>query len=106
MGNKLKKIDLHIHTVQSISDHPFEFSIDLLESYVTNREIDCIAITNHNLFDKDQFDSIKNKLNIVVYPRIEIDLESEAVINEFKEENYPLPAEIVKCVENYMSSIT
>ena len=30
----------------------------------------------------------------------------EAIINEFKEENYPLPAEIVKCVENYMSSIT
>lgn len=72
----MKKIDLHIHTVQSISDHPFEFSIDLLESYVTNREIDCIAITNHNLFDKEQFDSIKDKLNIVVYPGIEIDLES------------------------------
>ena len=77
----------------------------MLESYVTNREIDCIAITNHNLFDKDQVDSIKNKLNIVVYPEIEIALESEVVINEFKEENYPLPVEIVKCVENYMKSI-
>ena len=60
-----QKIDLHIHTVQSVSDHPFDFSIDSLESYVINRKIDCIAITNHNLFDKKQFDMIKEKINII-----------------------------------------
>ena len=62
----MKKIDLHIHTVQSVSDHPFDFSIDSLESYVINRKIDCIAITNHNLFDKKQFDMIKEKINIIL----------------------------------------
>lgn len=82
----MKKIDLHIHTVQSVSDHPFDFSIDSLESYVINRKIDCIAITNHNLFDKKQFDMIKEKINIIVYPGIEIDLESGHLLMIFPHE--------------------
>tara|TARA_R110000823_G_scaffold116844_3_gene240034 strand:- start:11749 stop:13761 length:2013 start_codon:yes stop_codon:yes gene_type:complete len=72
----LKKIDLHIHTIQSISDRHFDFDIASLKQYVDLLEIDCIAITNHNLFDKTQFEQICQELNIKVFPGIEIDLES------------------------------
>lgn len=71
----MKKIDLHIHTVQSISDRYFDFDIASLKEYVDLLEIDCIAITNHNLFDKTQFEQICQELNIKVFPGIEIDLE-------------------------------
>lgn len=72
----MKKLDLHIHTIQSISDRPFEFSINKLKSYVTEMKIDGIAITNHNIFDKEQFLDIKEELfdSCVVLPGIEIDL--------------------------------
>jgi len=71
----LKKIDFHIHTVKSISDKLFEFNIDSLKEYVDKLEIDCIAITNHNLFDKNQYLEICQNLHIKVFPGIEIDLE-------------------------------
>lgn len=72
----VKKVDLHIHTKKSISDYDFNFSLDVLEKYVINRQIDCIAITNHNMFDMQQFQDIKERLNITVYPGVEVDLES------------------------------
>ena len=72
----MKKIDFHIHTVKSISDSYFDFSLDSLKEYVSKLEIDCIAITNHNLFDKAQFKVIKEELSVKVFPGIEIDLES------------------------------
>lgn len=71
----MKKIDLHIHTVPSISDSHFEFCLDTMREYVTKLEIDCIAITNHNLFDLEQFNLISQGLDIVVLPGIEINLE-------------------------------
>jgi len=71
----MKKIDLHIHTKPTISDAHFEFSLDKLKGYVDQLKIDCIAITNHNLFDLDQFNTIDDVLNIDVLPGIEIDLE-------------------------------
>lgn len=71
----MKKIDFHIHTVQSVSDKHFEFDIESLQEYVNLLQIDCIAITNHNLFDKNQFEEICRKLEIKVFPGIEIDLE-------------------------------
>lgn len=71
----MKKIDLHIHTIASISDSPFFFSLNALEDYVKKLEIDCIAVTNHNIFDKNQFEEICQKLSIKVFPGIEINLE-------------------------------
>lgn len=71
----MKKIDLHIHTVPSISDAHFEFCLEKLKEYVIKLELDCIAITNHNLFDLEQFNLIVEELNIVVLPGIEINLE-------------------------------
>lgn len=76
----MKKIDLHIHTVQSNSDSYFEFSLDSLKEYVEKLDIDCIAITNHNLFDKNQFLDICEKLTIKVFPGIEIDLENGHIL--------------------------
>ena len=74
----MKKFDLHIHTIQSVSDHPFDFSLDKLKEYVSRMRLDAIAITNHNLFDKNQFLKIKSELdkivNIVVFPGVEVDL--------------------------------
>ncbi|KKM26519.1 hypothetical protein LCGC14_1583970 [marine sediment metagenome] len=83
----MKKIDLHIHTVQSISDRNFTFDIDSLKEYVEKLEIDCIAITNHNLFDKAQFEQICQELNIKVFPGIEIDLEGGHLLLISENEN-------------------
>lgn len=74
------KIDLHIHTVPSISDNQFFFSLNSLQDYVEKLELDCIAITNHNLFDKTQFEYISNQLKIKVFPGIEIDLEAGHIL--------------------------
>lgn len=72
----MKKIDLHIHTIPTISDADFEFDIEKLKKYVETQNIDCIAITNHNKFDLAQFHKIQEKLEILVLPGIEINLEN------------------------------
>lgn len=76
----MKKVDLHIHTVPSISDNQFFFSLNSLQDYVEKLELDCIAITNHNLFDKSQFEYISAQLQIKVFPGIEIDLEAGHIL--------------------------
>ena len=71
----MKKVDLHIHTIKSVSDADFNFSLIRLQEYVNTMNIDCIAITNHNLFDVEQFKEITMRLNIIViFPGIEINL--------------------------------
>lgn len=72
----MKKIDLHIHTVSTVSDYPFVFSLDSLIDYVKSQSLDAIAITNHNQFDRVQYDEIVSQLSIPVFPGIEIDIES------------------------------
>ncbi len=70
----MKKIDFHIHTVPTEKDSDFEFDIDILQKYVSDMSIDAIAITNHNMFDKQQFLEITNALKgTTVFPGIEID---------------------------------
>lgn len=71
----MKKIDLHIHTSPTICDRPFEFDISALKEYVSKLSLDAIAITNHNVFVKDQFDAICSALEIPVFPGIEISIE-------------------------------
>lgn len=71
----MKKIDLHIHTKSSSQDRDFSFSKEVLQKYVSEAELSCIAITNHNLFDKNQFLEIKSALEILVLPGIEVDVE-------------------------------
>ncbi|MEO9496380.1 MAG: hypothetical protein ABJG42_18040 [Vibrio splendidus] len=77
----MKKIDLHIHTIVTPSDPYFDYSLDTLKRYVTDSNIDCIAITNHNKFDKEQFIVIKEELSeTVVFPGIEVDLEGGHIL--------------------------
>lgn len=91
----MKKIDLHLHTVPSISDSNFFFSLNSLKEYVNKLEIDCIAITNHNLFDKGQFEQITRELDIKVFPGIEIDLEKGHIL--LISENELLDDFAIKC---------
>lgn len=76
LENLLKKIDLHIHTVPTISDSHFEFSLEIFRRYVTEAGLHAVAVTNHDLFDADQYKLIKKALaDVVVFPGIEINLE-------------------------------
>lgn len=76
----MKKIDLHIHTIATKKDSDFTFDISKMQLYVQISKIDAIAITNHNTFDKEQFNTIKEKLNITVFPGIEVDIENAHMI--------------------------
>ena len=77
----MKKCDLHIHTVSTPSDAAFTFSLDILEDYVRKMQLDVIAVTNHNVFDKDQYREIKERLaDKVVLPGIEVDLEGGHIL--------------------------
>lgn len=71
----MKKIDFHIHTVPTVSDQYFEYNQTILEKYIAELSLDAIAITNHNTFDKEQYDKICEAVNIPVFPGIEIDIE-------------------------------
>lgn len=72
--NTMKKIDLHIHTIATVCDSPFKFSLNKLKEYVEMASLDGIAITNHNVFDLDQYREIKSSLNVSVFPGIEVSL--------------------------------
>ncbi len=76
----MKKIDLHIHTVCTVSDNDFVFSMDSLSEYVAESKLDAIAITNHNIFDKKQFIEIQQLGGTTVFPGIEVDLKSGHVL--------------------------
>ena len=72
----VQKIDFHLHTIASIKDSDFIFSLDWLRNYVEEMELDAIAITNHDLFDKENFEEITVALDKVkVYPGIELTLD-------------------------------
>ena len=76
----MKKLDLHIHTIPTISDREFQFSLNKLKEYVAKCEIDAVAITNHNCFDKFQYDEISRELDGIckVFPGIEINIGQNA----------------------------
>lgn len=77
----MKKIDFHVHTkTTSLDENTFEFDLGVLTKYVNSLSIDAIAVTNHNIFDKEQYDEISRSLNIVVFPGIEVSLENGHVL--------------------------
>lgn len=87
VGYKLKKIDLHMHTVPTISDAHFDFSLEKLKEYVNSAELDAIAITNHDIFDLNQFYEIDKELDCVVFPGIEINLDKGHILLISENEN-------------------
>lgn len=76
----MNKIDFHIHTLSTGSDRDFTFSLARLNEYLLLRKLDCIAITNHNRFDLQQFKEIKAGTTVLVLPGIEIDLEGGQIL--------------------------
>lgn len=77
----MKRCDLHIHTVPSVSDRMFIYDKEVLLDYVAKTGLDVIAITNYNLFDYTQFQEIKDALShIVVLPGIEVDLDGGHIL--------------------------
>lgn len=79
-GGFLKKLDLHIHTVPTVKDALFNFSMRTLERYVSEANLDAIAITNHDALDLGQFREIQAKLGVVVFPGIEVSLDCGHVL--------------------------
>ncbi|KOP36110.1 histidinol-phosphatase [Flavobacterium sp. WLB] len=89
----MKKIDLHTHTVSTVSDYSFDFDLSKVIEYVDKLKIDALAVTNHNIFDMKQYYEIRNSLKIPVFPGIEIDLEGGHLllitdIDEFEVSNF------------------
>lgn len=69
------KIDFHIHTLETQLDSKsdLKFNLDFLHYYVQTIGLDCIAITNHNCFDEQNFEGIKKKLgSVTVFPGMEV----------------------------------
>jgi len=96
----MKKIDFHIHTIPTISDSVFNFELDKIKEYVDRLNIDAIAITNHNLFDQNQFNLIKESLSITVFPGIEINLDGGHLLliaenDEFEVSNFEEKCKLV-----------
>lgn len=82
----VKKIDFHIHTVSSNKDYEFTYSSNWIQNYVKQANLDAIAITNHDLFDVDNFNKVKQDLpNTTVFPGIELSLEDDHVNIIFSE---------------------
>ena len=71
----MKKIDFHMHTVPTDRDAYFEYSFNTLKSYVEGAGLDAISITNHDTFDLQQFLSIQDSLECIVFPGIEINVD-------------------------------
>jgi hypothetical protein len=99
----MKKIDLHTHTVSTVSDYDFEFDLSKVKEYVEKLKIDALAITNHNVFDLNQYNQIKNSLTIPVFPGIEIDLEGGHLLlitdtDEFEVSNFDEKCKLVSAI--------
>lgn len=74
-NNLVKRIDFHLHTIsEKTKDSGFVFSQHWLDEYIKKTNLSAIAVTNHNLFDRNQFEEIKEKTNIIVFPGIELSL--------------------------------
>lgn len=83
----VKKIDFHIHTISSTKDYDFSYSSQWIKNYVKEAGLDTIAITNHDLFDKHNFEVVKKDLpDTKVFPGIELSLEEGHVNIIFSEE--------------------
>jgi ABC-type dipeptide/oligopeptide/nickel transport system ATPase component len=101
---EVKKIDLHIHTVPTVSDSHFDFSLETFKGYVKESKLDAVAITNHDVFERKQFQTIKDALGIIVFPGIEINLKSGHLLlisngmdlDDFESKTYSISKKIIK----------
>lgn len=87
------KCDFHLHTIPTKRDSYFDFTSERFKEYIEESKLNCIAITNHNIFDRNQFDILVNdNPNTSIYPGIEINVHTghiivianPSVINDFE----------------------
>lgn len=86
----MRKIDLHIHTIAAPNgkDANFTFDISKFKEYVDTLGLDVVAVTNHNLFNLEQFNEIVAGLkDIKVFPGVEIDYEDGHLLLISENEN-------------------
>lgn len=97
----VKKIDFHIHTISSEKDYEFSYSSSWLQRYVQEAKLDAIAITNHDIFDLENFKKVKQDLpNTQVFPGMELSLEEGHVNIVFDESNILQLAQFSDWLEN------
>ena len=78
-------IDFHIHITETIKDNNSrnntvndETTIANLKKLITENELCAISITDHNYFNKELFNDIKNELNeIKIFPGMEISIDKQ-----------------------------
>lgn len=72
------KIDFHCHTLKTKEDESEKRNVTdkIFKEKILLSEVKIVAITNHNLFDKDQYDRLKEivKNDCKVWPGIELDV--------------------------------
>lgn len=77
------KIDIHTHTKKCKSGDAPTREIDPEDfcETIQSTEVGIVAITNHNVFDLDQFTEIKDKMggDTQVWPGIELDIQEKGV---------------------------
>jgi ABC-type lipoprotein export system ATPase subunit len=87
----MKKIDFHVHT-KCIKGYDAEnggrdIDADSFVKIMDEANIGYVAITNHNTFDLEQYNEIKEKTNILVFPGIEIDIVASESSGDYKNLN-------------------
>ena len=75
----IMKIDLHCHTKKTKQGDPEtrNVSASTFSSVLSKNRVDIVAITNHNYFDKNEYDSFKDAsqpFDIQVWPGVELDV--------------------------------
>ena len=75
------KIDLHCHTKKVKKSDGINRNVDVatFSNYMKDLDIKIVAITNHNLFDKKQYEEFKESVKdyTMVWPGIELDIDQQ-----------------------------
>ena len=102
----MKRVDFHIHTIPvNDKDAHFEFDLAKFQEYTNALSVDAVAITNHNLFDLEQFKEIAKTLeNVVVFPGIEIDFEDGHLLLIGENDNLDDFSQKCESVKNELAS--
>ena len=79
--------------------------MDSLVEYVAVANLDAIAITNHDIFDHAQYEEICEALDIVVFPGIEINLETGHLLLITSQDDAQDFAICAKEVENRIQTV-
>jgi predicted metal-dependent phosphoesterase TrpH len=87
----MKKIDFHVHTKcikgYDTKNNGRDIDADSFVKIMDEANIGYVAITNHNTFDLGQYNEIKERTNILVFPGIEIDIVASESNGDYKNLN-------------------